>query len=151
MSAESDAAKRFLDGNACSQAVLSHYCELLDFDRSSAVKIASGFAAGMQMAKTCGAVTGAYMVLGLKFGTEDCDKPQERKPVYQAVTEFTRAFEKIHGVTDCRDLLGCDITTREGSEIAKQQKLFTTTCPGFVEDAVRILDSIIEKNYSVKV
>jgi C_GCAxxG_C_C family probable redox protein len=146
MSADSDAVKRFLEGNACSQAVLSQYCELFDLDQTSALKIASGFGAGMQMGKTCGAVTGAYMVLGLKFGTEESGRSDGRKDVYRAVVELTRKFEERNGTTDCRDLLGCDISTAEGSQIAKEKKLFTTVCPRFVKDVSELLDAIIAQD-----
>lgn len=146
MSADSDAVKRFLEGNACSQAVLSQYCELFDLNQTSALKIASGFGAGMQMGKTCGAVTGAYMVLGLKFGTEESGRSDGRKDVYRAVVEFTRKFEERNGTTDCRDLLGCDISTAEGSQIAKEKKLFTTVCPRFVKDVSELLDAIIAQD-----
>lgn len=146
MSTDSDAVKRFLEGNACSQAVLSQYSELFDLDQTSALKIASGFGAGMQMGKTCGAVTGAYMVLGLKFGTEESALSDGRKDVYNAVVEFTRKFEERNGTTDCRDLLGCDISTAAGSQFAKEQKLFTTVCPRFVKDVSELLDAIIAQD-----
>ena len=146
MEIDSDAVKRFLEGNACSQAVLSQYCDLFGLDRTRAIKIASGFGAGMHMGKTCGAITGAYMVLGLRFGTEESDKSAGRKDVYNAVIEFTRMFEQRNGTTDCRDLLGCDITTAEGSQIAKDQKLFTTVCPRFVQDASELLNMILDRD-----
>jgi C_GCAxxG_C_C family probable redox protein len=146
MSKDFDAVKRFLEGNACSQAVLSHYCELFDLDRTSAIKLASGFGAGMQMGKTCGAVTGAYMVLGLKFGTLESGASEGRQEVSKAVVELTRKFEQKNGTTDCMDLLGCDISTAEGSQIAKEQKLFTTVCPHFVRDVSKLLNEIIARD-----
>lgn len=145
MKIESDAVERFLEGNACSQAVLSQYCELFDLDRSSALKIASGFGAGMQMAGTCGAVTGAYMVLGLKFGTAGSGLPEGRKDVSEAVEIFTRRFKQRNGTTDCRELLSCDISTAEGIQIAKEQELFKKVCPRFVRDAVDLLSEIIDQ------
>ncbi len=145
MDTEHDAVTKFLDGNACSQAVFSQYCELFGLDRTQALKIASGFGAGMQMAQTCGALTGAYMVLGLRFGTEACGTSEGRKEVHEAIVEFTRKFRERNGTTDCRDLLGCDISTAEGSRRAKEQKLFTTVCPRFVKDVSELLNEIIER------
>ena len=51
MGNDSEAVQKFLDGNVCSQAVLGHYCERFNLDRSTALKIAAGFGAGMQMGK----------------------------------------------------------------------------------------------------
>jgi len=59
----------FKEGSNCSQAVISVYAEDFGLSRKMALKIAQVFGAGMgQMAQTCGAVTGAFMVLGLKYG-----------------------------------------------------------------------------------
>jgi len=145
MATGSEAVERFLGGNACSQAVICHYCKSFDLDRISALKIASGFGAGMQMAGTCGAVTAAYMILGLKFGNDECGKPEGRKKVTAAVKLFTKEFKRRNGTTDCRDLLRCDISTADGMQTAKEQELFKNVCPGFVGDAVELLKEIIEQ------
>ena len=140
---ESDAVTKFLDGNACSQAMISTYCHLYGLDRSTALKIAAGFGAGMKMAKTCGALTGAYMVLGLHFGAEKSGTSEGRKEVGKAVSEFTRRFKEKHGVTDCKALLGCDITTEAGGKRAKEEKMFTTVCPTFIKNSQEILNDML--------
>jgi len=137
-------AERFLEGNGCSQAVLTHYCELLGVDETTALRISSGFPAGMQMAGICGAVTGAYMVLGLKFADRDSGASAGRKRVYEKVAEFTQRFTERNATLNCRELLGCDIMTPAGKEIANQKNLFKTVCPKFVEDATQILQDMIE-------
>lgn len=144
MENEYDAVEKFLDGNSCSQAVLGQYCALSGLDRSSALKIASGFGAGMQMGKTCGALTGAYMVLGLLLGTDKSARSEGRRDVSEAIVAFTRKFQERNGATDCRDLLGCDISTAEGSRVAKEQQLFTSVCPRFVRDVTELLDEVID-------
>ena len=135
---------RFLAGNGCSQAVLTHYCEQLGLDEATALKISSGFPAGMQMAGVCGAVSGAYMVLGLKFADGDSATSAGRRKVYEKVAEFIHRFKERNTAPTCIELLGCDITTPEGKEIAKRDNLFKTACPKFIDDAVQILESIIE-------
>ena len=135
---------RFLDGYGCSQAILTQFCEQFDMDQLTALKIASGFPAGMQMAGICGAVTGAYMVLGLSFADQESCRSTGRKQVYEAVAEFTRRFREHHRTLDCKELLGCNIMTPEGKETANQKNLFKTVCPKFVEDAARILEEMIE-------
>jgi len=144
MSRASNAVENFLEGFACSQAIFAEYCQQFAFDRDQALKISSGFAGGMRMGATCGAVTGAYMVLGLKFGMDPCEKPEGRKPVYDAVNDFTRRFEADNGSLNCRALLGCDISTVKGLEIAKEKDLFRTVCPRFVRSTVELLDEILE-------
>ncbi len=60
------ALSRFQEGFSCSQAILSTYGEEVGLARSLGLKLAAGFGGGM--AETCGAVTGAFMVVGLKHG-----------------------------------------------------------------------------------
>lgn len=139
------AADKFLDEYTCSQAILSQYCERYGLDYKIALKLASGFAGGMRMGKTCGAVTGACMVLGLNFGGLNCNKMDGRKRVYRAVREFTREFMEIYGSVDCADLIGHDLSTSQGIQTVKEQNLFQTICPEFVKTSVRILEQLIEK------
>ena len=62
------AVERFKSGFNCSQAVLGSYCEQFGLDCEKAYKVATGFGGGMHIDSVCGAVTGAFMVLGLKYG-----------------------------------------------------------------------------------
>ena len=97
----------------------------------------------MRIAETCGVVTGALMVLGLRYCTEDCQAPAGRKKVATVVDEFLAAFRQRNGSVACKALLGCDITTPEGMTAAKNGDLFKTTCPKLVQDAAEILEEML--------
>ena len=142
----SDAAvASFKQGFACSQAVLSAYAEEFNLHRDKALKVAAGLGGGMgRMGLTCGAVTGAYMVIGLKYGGIEGSDQQAKQKTYQVVREFTARFNARHDTTVCKDLLGIDISTAEGFEKAKQQGLLQTRCPLFVADAAEILDDLLK-------
>ena len=136
---------RFADGFNCSQAVLSVYAEQLGLDDEVALKITAGFGGGMgRMADTCGAVTGAFMVLGLLHGTTTVDR-ESKERVYGLITDFARRFKARHGAIVCRDLLGCDISDPDGLRRAIVEKMFSTMCPKFVRDAVEILEEMAER------
>jgi C_GCAxxG_C_C family probable redox protein len=145
MSRINNAVNKFLEGYACSQAILSEYCDLFDLNHETALKLAAGFAGGMRMGGTCGAVTGSYMVLGLKFSDQNCEKAEGRKNAYKAVGEFTEKFEEINGSVNCKDLLDCDISTPEGMQVAKEKHLFQTVCPKFIKASADILETMFEK------
>jgi len=135
------ALSRFAEGFNCSQAVLSAYAE--GMDEETALKIAAGFGGGLgRMAETCGAVTRAMMVLGLKFGAVSPDR-EAKERVYAKIREFADRFKARNGSLLCRDLLGCDISTPEGYEVAKEKRLVSTTCPKFVRDAAEILEEML--------
>ena len=95
------------------------------------------------MAETCGAVTGAFMVLGLRHAGPDCNTPPGRAKTKQVFVEFTEKFKARRGTVVCRDLLGCDISTAEGMDKAKSQGLIATVCPKVVHDAAQILDAML--------
>jgi C_GCAxxG_C_C family probable redox protein len=130
----------FDEGCACSQAMLGAFGPGFGLDEARAVRLAAGFAGGMKMAETCGAVTGAFMVLGLAWGGPDCRTADGRKAAHDAVVAFTQAFRARHGSLTCRDLLGCDISTPDGLQAARDRNAFKTDCTSFVRDAATLLE-----------
>jgi C_GCAxxG_C_C family probable redox protein len=139
-----ESASCFKDGFSCSQAVFATYAVDMGMDREKALKIAQAFGGGMGgMGEMCGAVTGAFMVIGLKYGRTRADDDEAKFKTYALVQEFTKRFKARHGTIVCRELLGCDIGTPEGHRIAKEEKLFSTLCPKFVQDAAEIIEEIL--------
>ena len=139
------AVEKFEKGFNCSQAILSTYCEQYGLDEKAALKIATGFGGGMHIDGTCGAVTGAFMVLGLKYGNTEEDK-QAKENTYIKVIQYAKKFSARNGTVKCHDLLDCDITTREGLEIARQKGVFSSICPGLVKDAAEILEEMLAED-----
>ena len=135
--------EHFLNGYACSQAILVSYGPHYGLDEFDALRVSSGFAAGMRSGSVCGAVTGAYMVLGMHAADEDCDTGEGRAYVFGLVEAFNDRFKKKNGVLACRELLGCDICQENGLRFAKDQGLFKTKCPQLVRDAAEILEELL--------
>jgi C_GCAxxG_C_C family probable redox protein len=106
------------------------------------VRVSCGFGGGMRRGDTCGAVTGALMVLGLRFGARDASDTSAKAAVYSKVEEFQSRFESHCDSVSCRDLLGCDISTPQGMEHATGNNLFKTVCPGMVQVAAEILEDM---------
>ena len=136
----------FEKGFTCSQAVLSSFGPELGLSTELSLRIGSGFGGGMaRMGRTCGAVTGAIMVLGLKYGKTDPDDEETHERAYDRIGQFMRMFTMRHESTVCRELLGCDISTTAGREKARERGLFTTLCPSLVRDAAEILEDILQR------
>lgn len=139
-----DAAEElFRNGCACSQAVLGTFGPRYGLDAGRAMRVAAGFAGGMRLAETCGAVTGAFMVLGLACCGDNCKTADGRKASYDAITAFAGQFSQRHESLICRELLGCDISTPEGAKLAREQALFRTKCPQLVRDAAELLMAML--------
>ncbi len=135
-----------LNGCACSQAILVTYSRADGLDSKHAMKLSAGFGAGMCMAKTCGAVTGAFMVLGMHVCGDDCNTSSGREKVYAAVKDFAARFESRNKSTCCKDLLGCDISTKDGMKVARDRNLFKTTCTEMVRNAAEILEDMLKES-----
>ena len=145
MSKAKEAVSCFTDGFSCSQAVFTTYSPEFGLDKETALKISSVFGGGMaRMGETCGAVTGALMLIGLKFGNTNADNKQAKEQNYKVVHIFVDRFVQNHGSIKCRDLLSCDISTTEGFTIANEKLLFKTLCPKFVEDASVLIEDILK-------
>ena len=140
-----EAVKRFKKGFNCSQAVLSSYSEQFGLDCEKASRVATGFGGGMRMSSICGAVTGAFMVLGLKFGNSTAKEKECKLKTYEKISEFTKRFKARNDSVICKELLGCDISTPEGSKEAQNKGLFTTICPKAVRDAAEILEEMLNE------
>jgi len=70
MSASVERAKElFLQGYSCSQAVVGAFCDQVGLDFETAMRLAAPFGGGMgRMRQVCGAVSGAFILAGLKYG-----------------------------------------------------------------------------------
>ncbi len=146
MSKQSEqAVERFKKGMNCSQAVLSSYSESFGLDGETASRVATGFGGGMRMAETCGAVTGAFMVLGLKYGNSTAQDKEGKAKTYEKIVEYTNRFKARNGSVKCRQLLDCDISTLKGMEKARENGLFDSVCPKIVQEAIEILEEMLEE------
>ena len=126
---------------SCSQALLSVYGKYFGLDEKDAMRIASAFGGGMGgMGKTCGSVTGAFLVLGLTY---DQNNPNAKSEVYALVKEFTKRFTARHGSIVCNELLNVDMSTPEGVKTFREQKLLASVCALTDASAAEIIEELL--------
>jgi len=145
MSRSENANATFMKGFNCAQAVLSSFGEEFGLDPVMAYRVAAAFGGGMgHMGDTCGSVTGAFMVIGLKYGLTVADGSQSHWEAYSAVQEFVEQFRSRNGSIVCREILGFDISNRpkfrEAMKLGVPQKI----CPKLVRDAVEITEGLLQ-------
>jgi len=145
MSSKSDIAKAAFDqGFNCSQSILAAYAEELGLNREDALRVAAPFGGGIgRTGATCGVVTGALMALGLKYGMTQADA-QAKERMYALAQEFMRRFEQQYGVLTCKGLLGLDLSTPEGRQLARERNTHQTVCSGLFVSATEILDEMLD-------
>jgi len=138
----------FKEGFLCSQALLSTYGPELGLDQEIALKFSEVFGGGIaRTGKICGAVNGAIMVIGLKYGHSKLEdgqtREQARVKTFNLVRDFINRFESLNNSISCRDLINCDISTPEGIQLARENKIIATICPKIVKDAAEIIELIL--------
>ncbi|MFC1917661.1 C-GCAxxG-C-C family protein [Chloroflexota bacterium] len=144
MSKVKSVLSKFKDDMDCAQAILSTYGPELGLDSEIAVKLTDAFTDGMgRMGGTCGAVTGAFMVLGLKYGERATGCQQANKKTHNLVEEFVDRFTFRNGSIVCKELLGCDISNPEVLNSEKTKTLFKTACSKYVQSAAEIIEELL--------
>ncbi len=137
--------KCFLRGFNCAQAVFSTYSSELGLDTELALRIAGGFGGGMGLiGETCGAVTGAIMLIGLKHGKVVAEDDAAKEKTYALVQEYKRRFMDLHGSVRCTELLGFDISKKDEMLQARESGLFKSLCPRLVKDSALIVEELLE-------
>ena len=107
----------------CAQAVIATYADLSGIDEATAMALGNAFGSGMgNMEGTCGALTGAAVVVGLATG----DKLRSRKVMSKIMNEF----QERNGATQCKLLKGvgtgkvlrsCEDCVADASELLEQE------------------------------
>lgn len=144
MTKSDDAEACFKSKFTCSAAVFSTFSEELGLDSDMAKKIACGFGAGIsKTGNICGAVSGALMVIGLKYGKTLADDDAATEKTRTLVRKFIKEFENRHGSVNCTELLGYNLNDPVDYEKARASGLFLTKCPILVRDAASILENTL--------
>lgn len=120
------AVELFFSGCNCCQAVAAVFCEKYDIPQTTVLRLGAAFGGGMRRKEVCGAVSGALMALGMKFGQDRVDDKEARALADAKTAEFMNEYEKRHGSYLCRDLLA--------------DKYWRNVCDGFVAGAVELAE-----------
>lgn len=135
------AEKYFEQGYSCSQSLLCAFSGPLGMDQATANRIASPFGGGIaRQGETCGAVTGALMVLGLQFGPQ---AGEGNDTIYAKSQDFLSRFQEMHASTQCKQLIHFDISQQEELLAAREALVFHEVCPQLVRTAAGIVQSML--------
>lgn len=114
----------------CCQAVACAFCEEVGMDEATLFKIGEGFGLGMGcMEGTCGALSGAIMLAGIKNSDGNIDAPATKAETYKLSKELLLKFREKTGSTICKELKGvetgkvlcsCPDCIRIGVEVAQE-------------------------------
>ena len=92
---------------------------------------------------TCGAVSGALMVIGMKYGRTALDDLASKEKTYKVTNAFIQEFLRRNHSLNCTDLIGHNLSDPKSSRSTREKKLFHIKCAKFVSDAGEILKTIL--------
>lgn len=128
----SNTIEKHKQGYNCAQAVACTYCDLLGFEEETVFRMSEGFGAGMGgMSATCGAVSGAVLLAGLKSSDGELEAPKTKGKTYQFSKEIVNRFEEKCGSTICKELKGIGTGTPMHS------------CTDCIQDAAKIVENVL--------
>ena len=139
------AAEYFKNSFNCSQSVLVVFGQDFGLSENDCLRLGCAFGGGMgRQQLTCGAVTGALMALGLRFGKASGDPDSKKQETYDKAREFFSEFNAIHGASSCRKLLqDLDMNDPDDHREIISRNLFSTHCERYVADAVKIVEKLM--------
>ena len=141
------ARQLFFEGYNCAQAVLCAFSDVTGYDMETSARMASSFGGGMgRLRQTCGAVSGAALVLGIVKGYDDPADNEAKKQHYALVREFAEKFKEKNGSINCGELLKmASLKAETGGAPEERSKEYyqKRPCPELVYDAALILDEML--------
>ena len=96
-------------GYNCAQAVACTYCDLVGVDEETMFKMTEALGLGMGgMEGTCGAVTGACVLAGMKRSSGNLEHPDSKAESYKLSKEIVKRFEIQNQSVVCKALKGVE-------------------------------------------
>lgn len=134
------AEDKFKNGYNCSQAVFCSFCEDLGCNEMTGVSVATGFGGGFgRQGMICGCLSGAAMVIGMKYGVESKGNPEVRNMTYDRIKEFSEKFEQKFGEMNCADLIKLRLDNPEDRQTAADKNVFALKCSVIVRETAEML------------
>ncbi len=134
-------------GFGCAQAVLTAFAEDFGMDEVTALKISTGFGSGMgRMCEVCGALTGGFMALGLKYGKVNTDGSKygpATELTYELTAKLAEMFKEKYGTIYCGKLLGLDLSLKENRDIAVARNYFSERCGSYIQSSIEMVEEIL--------
>lgn len=143
---ETEIREKFVKGYDCSQVVCSYFAKQFGMDEVTAKKVSACFGGGMQQGKTCGAYTGALMVIGLAYGhAQDENLLEQKEVMVKKTADFRERFLQAFSSDACKDLIGYDVSKPEELQAALDSGKLLEYCPSVVEKVIQIVEEILSE------
>lgn len=138
----------FLEGYTCSQAIVLAFAEEMQMDTRQLLLLSAPFGGGMgRLREVCGAVSGAFMVLGALYGTDIEKNHAAKAALYARVQTLAASIRAQNGSIICRELLAGIATDVGGAPEARTSEYYKKRpCPQIIADVAYLLAEYLQNN-----
>jgi len=131
----------FNDGFNCAQSIIGAYEDKLGHNTHVLMDMASGFGAGMgRLQETCGAVTGAFIVMS---SLTNQNLPGAKERLDQDIQDFAARFRERFGELSCKGLIRYDLNSEKERQQAHEEEVFDKKCQRYIEFSVETLEELL--------
>lgn len=142
------AQELFCMGFNCAQAVAGAFAEQANMPFDQLVKMVSALGGGMcRLRETCGAVSGAMVILGMLEGYDQAEDTIGKKMLYAKGQLMCIPFKEQFGSFKCRELLGLTPDQEPNPEPTKRTREFyeSRPCLKFIGEMAALLEKALNE------
>jgi C_GCAxxG_C_C family probable redox protein len=134
-----------LNGN-CAQSIVMTFAEEVNISQNDLIHLAFPFGGGFGLrGSICGALSGAAMILGAKYGKLLQSDAQYSEKMYGITQDLFEQFIKSQGTIICKELIHLDLSKPDELLEALNSGVMRTKCPEFVYRTAEILEMLLHR------
>ncbi len=135
----------FMQDVGCGQIVAGEFAKETGLPREILWKMTGCYDGGMLRGETCGAVIAAYNVIGLIAGHDGPNQAEQKGRMFSLELRYNELLQERRNNAGyiCKEILGADISTKEGAELIIQGGRMFEICPRFIMDSIECLKQAI--------
>ena len=140
---EEKARALFREGYNCAQSVVGAFCDEMQMEKETALRLASSFGGGMgRLREVCGTVSGMFLIAGALCGYDAPKDYEAKKEHYERIQELAARFQAENGSIVCRELLGAAGRDNSPAPSRRTEEYYKKRpCEELVGTAARIMEA----------
>jgi len=147
--AKETAAALFTKGYYCAESVLLALAAANGRETEGLSRMVSGFCGGMSRSDgMCGALLGAIAAFGMLHGRNTAG--DDKTTIYTLTHNLATRFEQEFGAKTCSGVLGCNISTPEGTMEFIERELETSRCLDVTARTAGIAQELLDMRSQLK-
>lgn len=129
----------------CTQKICQRFASRLGISEKQALGMGAPFGSGMGHGETCGCITGALLVLGMRYAPERMEDAEKMSALLQdQVADFEERFLSKWNSLICKEILETDLSEPGAMKAAAEKGLFANICGPMLTEVCDILEDMLK-------